>query len=81
MENPEDLVTFDVYPDAVTAYIIKGVLNTNGIECVIANENMSSLLPLPDCSASKVRILVFRKDFDAAKEIVARNSETTESDI
>lgn len=81
MKKPEDLVTFDTYPDAVTAYIIKGVLNTNGIECVVANENMSTLLPLPDCSASKVRILVFRKDFDTAKDIVARNRDTEESDV
>lgn len=81
MKKPEDLVTFDTYPDAVTAYIIKGVLNTNGIECVIANENMSTLLPLPDCSASKVRILVFRKDFDTAKDIVDRNTDTEESDV
>ena len=81
MKKPEDLVTFDTYPDAVTAYIIKGVLNTNGIECVIANENMSTLLLLPDCSASKVRILVFRKDFDTAKDIVARNTDTEESDV
>lgn len=71
MENPEELVTFGVYPDAVSAYIAKGVLNTNGIECVITNERMSGIFPLPDLPIGQVSILVFKKDLQIAKEIMS----------
>lgn len=70
MENPEELVTFGVYPDAVSAYIVKGVLSTNGVECVVTNERMSGILPLPDLPVGRVSLLVFKKDLDMARRII-----------
>lgn len=63
-------MTFGAY-DAVSAYIVKGVLNTNGIECVLSNERMSWLYPLPDLPIGQVSILVFKKDLQLAKEIMS----------
>ncbi len=71
MNNPEELVTFGTYPDAVSAYIVKGVLNTNGIECVITNERMSGIFPLPDLPIGQVNILVFKKDLELANKIMS----------
>lgn len=71
MEKPDDLVLFDEYPDAVSAHIAKGVLSTNGIECMITNENMSGILPLSDLPVGRTRLLVFRKDLDTARKIMA----------
>ena len=79
MENPEELVTFGVYPDAVSAYIAKGVLNTNGIECVITNERMSWLYPLHDLPIGQVGVLVFRKDLELARQIMSSAAEDDEN--
>ena len=75
MNNPEELVTFGTYPDAVSAYIAKGVLNTNGIECVLTNERMSGIFPLPDLPVGQVNILVFRKDLELANQIMSSAAE------
>lgn len=72
MEKPDDLVTLDIYVDAVSAYIAKGVLSENGVESMVTNELMSSLLPL-NLSLGEVRLLVFRKDYEKACEILAAN--------
>lgn len=80
MENPEKLVTFGTYPDAVSAYIAKGVLNTNGIECVITNERMSGIFPLPDLPIGQVCILVFEKDLEMARNIMSSTAETKDND-
>ena len=37
MNKPDDLVLFEVYDDAVSAYIAKGVLETNGIQAMVTN--------------------------------------------
>ena len=73
MKKPDDLVIFDVYPDAVSAHIAKGVLNTNGIECMITNELMSGILPLSNLPVGGANLMVFRKDLDRAREIMAAN--------
>lgn len=72
MKKPDDLVTFAVFEDAVSAYIIKGVLDTNGIESAVADELMSVILPL-NMSVNRVRLLVRRCDLEAARRIVAEN--------
>ena len=80
MKKPDDLVTFAVFEDAVSAYIIKGVLDTNGIESAGADQMMSVILPL-NMSVNRVRLLVRRCDLEAARRIVAENrSEDTELD-
>lgn len=75
MEKPEDLVELGIFDDAVSAYIIKGVLSTNGIESVVTNELMSGILPLNTLSVGQVRLLVFRKQLEEARRVVERNSE------
>ncbi len=76
MDTPDDLVTFDTYPDAVSAHIAKGVLNTNGIECLLTNERMSSIMPLPNMlPIAGVQLLVKRKDLDAAHAIIESNDD------
>lgn len=75
MENEsERLVVFDEYADAVEANIVKGVLETNGIPCMLTNENMSSILPLT-WAVSKVKLFIFAKDLDTAKRIMSEKSE------
>lgn len=70
MKKPDDLVILDVYRDAVTAYMEKGVLAENGVESMVTNELMSSILPL-NMALGEVRLLVFRRDLEKAREILA----------
>ncbi len=69
-ENDSDLVVLNEYFTDAEAYIAKGVLETNGIPCVINNEIMSSIYPLPVSSVGGVRLLVFRQDFEAAQSLL-----------
>ncbi|MDD5870031.1 MAG: DUF2007 domain-containing protein [Bacteroidales bacterium] len=71
MENADDMVLLDRYPDAVSAYIVKGVLSTNGVESCVTNENWASLYPLPDLPCMQVGVMVRRGELDLAREILA----------
>ncbi|MGM9841065.1 MAG: putative signal transducing protein [Candidatus Limisoma sp.] len=71
MENADDMVLLDRYPDAVSAYIVKGVLSTNGVESCVTNENWASLYPLPDLPCMQVGLMVRRSELDLAREILA----------
>ena len=41
----DELVIFDKFTDLAEAYIIKGMLETNGIPCVIEGGVLSSVYP------------------------------------
>ncbi len=69
-ENDSDLVVLNEYFTDAEAYIAKGVLETNGIPCVINNEIMSSIYPLPVSSVGGVRLLVFRQDVETAQSLL-----------
>lgn len=71
MENADDMVLLDRYPDAVSAYIAKGVLSTNGVESYVTNECWASLYPLPDLPCMQVGLMVRNGDVDLAREILA----------
>ena len=77
MNKPESLVKIGSYPDSISAHMVKGVLSTNGVECVLSNDVMSSILPLPSISWGEVSVFVFQKDLELAKEIL--DSEITDN--
>ncbi|MGM9803835.1 MAG: putative signal transducing protein [Muribaculaceae bacterium] len=65
MEHPEDLVKLQEYEFIADAYIIKGMLESNGIPATVTDEYN------PYGSAfSKPRVLVFRRDEAAARELM-----------
>lgn len=71
MAKDDDLVVFGVFYSQVEASIVKGVLETNGVQCIITDEVMStSVFPLPDTSMGAMRILVFQKDLELAHQIM-----------
>lgn len=65
------LVELRAYSDNVEAYIAKGVLESNGIVCILNNEIMSSVYPLTLSSIGGIRLLVRREDLDRAEEILS----------
>ncbi|MBQ9073534.1 MAG: DUF2007 domain-containing protein, partial [Muribaculaceae bacterium] len=50
--------------------IAKGVLETNGIPCVINNEIMSSVYPITVTTLGAIRLMVFERDLETARELL-----------
>lgn len=73
MEHKDEnkLVVFGEYANEAEASIVKGVLETNGIPCMMTNELLSSLLPLAPLRAGLVRIMVFDFDLEAARKVMS----------
>jgi len=62
--------------DISHAYILKGKLNNEGIDCMLTNENMTNLNPhYNNMLGGGVQILVFEEDLDAAREIIHEDLE------
>lgn len=68
--NDSDLVLLNEYYSDAEAYIAKGVLETNGIPCVINNEIMSSVYPITVTTLGAIRLMVFERDLDTARELL-----------
>ncbi|MFI3240753.1 MAG: DUF2007 domain-containing protein [Bacteroidales bacterium] len=73
MADGEDLILFEVFDDRFKANIVKGVLETNGVPCMLTNEVMSSVLPFTESFMSEIRLLIFRKDYQLAQKIMLAN--------
>ncbi|MBP5316794.1 MAG: DUF2007 domain-containing protein [Bacteroidales bacterium] len=61
------------YPDIYKAHIVQGLLENEGIECEIINENLPFLGM--GVAGFDVRIVVREEDYDRAKEILAANDD------
>lgn len=68
------LVVLRTFSDNVEAYIAKGVLESNGIVCILNDEIMSSVYPLTLTSIGGIKLLVRREDLDKAEEILSINT-------
>lgn len=67
------LVTLNVYNSDAEAHIAKGLLESNGIRCIIDNEIMSSIYPIPFSTIGQVRLMVLQRDENLAREILTNN--------
>lgn len=72
-QNDNALVLLNVYNNAIDAHIAYGVLQSNGIACVLNNENMSSIYPMTP--VGEVRLYVRNEDVVLAEEILNSNIE------
>lgn len=70
MKDKEDLVVLGEYENTIEASMIKGVLETNGIQAMLTNEIMSNVLSLAPINYGMVRVLVFRSDLEQAKQVL-----------
>lgn len=75
-DKGDDLVEFDTYPNIADAYIAKGILETNGVQCVVNGQLMSTLyFGVPGLDA---RLYVRRKDLDLARKIIDEQPRSTD---
>ena len=52
------------------AYIDKGLLESNGINCVVVGSALSSIYPVPDSGIYSVRLYVGKDDYDEARHLL-----------
>lgn len=71
LPDPENLITVGKYLEPLDAQMEKSVLESAGIECFLQGENANSLLG----AAFRARLLVHRKDEQAAREVLAATDE------
>jgi hypothetical protein len=64
--DPEQFVTVARFEDPVEAHMAKGMLEAAGLECFLQGENANQLLN----AAFFSRLLVHRKDEEAARELL-----------
>ena len=70
MKDKEDLVVLGEYENTIEASMVKGVLETNGIQAMLTNEIMSNVLSLAPINYGMVRVLGFRSDIEQARKIL-----------
>ena len=70
MKDNEELVTLGEYENTIEASMVKGVLETNGVQAMLTNEIMSNVLSLAPIKYGMVKVLVFKSDLPLAQEIL-----------
>lgn len=74
MERDEDVVVFAMYNDPVEANIVKGVLESNGVVAGVMGDSLANAL-MQGFTQGTVRVVVFRKDLQKAREIMDSQAE------
>lgn len=70
----DELVVLDKLTDVAEAYIIKGMLETNGIPCIVDGGVLSSVYPA-NLDFSMVRVRVRRRDLLMAESLLGYKAE------
>lgn len=80
MERDEDVVVFAMYNDPVEANIVKGVLESNGVVAGVMGDSLANAL-MQGFTQGTVRVVVFRKDLQKAREIMDSRAEEMPDDL
>ncbi len=67
----KEIVLYEEFDSAVSANIVKGVLESNGVPCFLSNETFSSVLPLTYSDLGAIRLNIFAEDVEKANRILA----------
>jgi hypothetical protein len=76
MAKENDLVTVATASTPIEANIMKSKLESEGLTCFVADQNMVSINPLYSNAVGGVRVQVRQGDFEKAKEILNIKSQT-----
>jgi hypothetical protein len=70
MEEPEKIIIYTSFDNVIAANIAKTKLDAYGIPCFLTEENFTGLYPLRNDIFPGVRLHIFEKDTEQAKEIL-----------
>jgi hypothetical protein len=74
MGEQEKIIVFREFENPIDASIIKAKLDAHGIPCFLTGENLANMYPLPNLASLHVRLYLFEKDADLAKEVLNENN-------
>lgn len=80
MEKDEDVVVFAMYDDPVEANIVKGVLESNGVVAGVMGDAFANTM-MKGFTQGTIRVVVFRKDLQKAREIMDSQAEQLPEDL
>ena len=71
MEDPaEKIIVYQAYDTVMDANLAKTKLDAYGVPCFLTEENFTSLYPIRNDIFPGVRLHIFEKDSDRAREIL-----------
>lgn len=76
--NHDKIVVYQTFTDPVNAHIVKGLLDDNGIESFISDENIVTVNPLYSNAVGGVKLNVFEKDIPRVNSLL--NSGITQAE-
>jgi hypothetical protein len=74
MDEQDDIIVFKRFENAIDANIIKTKLDAHGIPCFLTEENLANLYPTLNLLSNGVRLHLFEKDIEWAKEVLKENN-------
>lgn len=71
----DQIITLEIYQDPALAHIIRARLESNGISCFLADENMIGINPLYNQALGGIKLKIFEHDLEKCREILAEDEE------
>ena len=68
METNDKLVLLETFENNIDASMTRQFLEENGIACMLTNENVAAVYPIPN--VGEIRMMVFEKDYDRARALL-----------
>ena len=76
--NTDRIVIYETFTDPIEANIVKGLLESFGIECFLTEENMVTLNAMYSTAVGGIKLNVFEKDTDRISAILQSENSTPE---
>lgn len=73
-DEQDDIIVFKTFDSVIDANIIKTKLDAHDIPCFLTEENLANLYPTQNLLAIGVRLHLFAKDVEWAKEVLKENN-------
>jgi DNA-directed RNA polymerase subunit RPC12/RpoP len=77
--DTDRIVVYKTFTDPIEANIVKGLLDSYGIECFLSDENMVTLNAMYSSAVGGVKLTVFEKDTDRISAILQSENATPET--
>ena len=69
----DKIVTLKTFSSPIEARVVKSMLESNGISCLITNENFAGVFPIYDAEAGGVKLKVFERELERALALLEGN--------
>jgi DNA-directed RNA polymerase subunit RPC12/RpoP len=80
MEELDNIIVLKSFESAIEANLAKTKLDAYGIPCFLSEENIGNLYPIQNPRFSGVRLHLFQKDVEQARQVLRSTVALTEED-